>query len=137
LKLFGRVGLTDELQLSGNFLWQSGRARNAFGVHPTDAFAALYGAESFYRNGQLVPRGSIGRTPSIRELDLGLQYTPAWGSDYDLMFRLDMFNAWTTETYTEVNEVAEQGLGNPNPNFGMKTVYQQPRSVRLGFSVNF
>lgn len=137
LKLFGRFGLADEWQLSYNFLWQSGRPKNAFGVHPTDVFAAAYGAESFYRNGQLVPRGSLGLTPSIKELDLGLQYAPSWGADYDLMFRLDVFNAWTTETYTEVYEVAEQGLGNPNPNFGMRTSYQQPRSMRVGFSVNF
>lgn len=137
LKLFGRFGLADEWQLSYNFLWQSGRPKNAFGVHPTDVFAQAYGAESFYRDGQLVPRGSLGSTPSIRELDLGLQYRPSWGADYDLTFRLDMFNAWTTETYTEVNEVAEDELGNPNVDFGTKTVYQSPRSARIGFSMNF
>ncbi|GAA4349017.1 TonB-dependent receptor [Kangiella taiwanensis] len=137
LKLFGRFGLADEWQLSYNFLWQSGRPVNAFGVHPTDAFAAAYGAESFYENGQLVPRGSRGRTPSIRELDLGLQYRPHWGEEYALTFRMDMFNAWTTEANREVVETAETDSGNPNPNYLTPTAYQSPRSVRLGFSVNF
>lgn len=137
LKLFGRVGLTDEVQLSGNFRWQSGRPVNAFGVHPTDGFAAAYGAESFYQNGELVPRGSRGTTPSTRKLDLGLQYAPHWGEDYSLIFRLDMFNAWTTETYTEVVETAELDNGDPDPNYLTPTAYQAPRSVRLGVSVNF
>ncbi|GAA0198262.1 TonB-dependent receptor [Kangiella japonica] len=137
LKLFGRFGLADEWQLSYNFLWQSGRPVNAFGVHPTDAFAAAYGAESFYDNGVLVPRGSRGRTPSIKELDLGLQYQPHWGEDYALTFRLDMFNAWTTDTYREVVETAETDSGNPNPNYLTPTSYQSPSTVRVGFSVNF
>lgn len=136
LKLWGRTALTDNLHLSGNFLWQSGRPVNAFGVHPTDDFAALYGAESFYHNGQLVPRGSRGRTPSIKDLDLGLAYSPDW-TDLDMTIRLDVFNIWTTETFTEVYERAEQDNGDPDPNYLTPTSYQAPRSVRLGVSVNF
>ncbi|HEY9030072.1 MAG TPA: TonB-dependent receptor [Kangiella sp.] len=136
LKLWGRTALTDNLHLSGNFLWQSGRPVNAFGVHPTDFFASLYGAESFYDNGQLVPRGSRGRTPSVKDLDLGLAYMPEWG-DLDMTIRLDVFNIWTTETYTEVYERAEQDNGDPDPNYLTPTSYQAPRSVRLGVSVNF
>tara|TARA_Y100000748_G_C15314012_1_gene417339 strand:- start:472 stop:690 length:219 start_codon:yes stop_codon:yes gene_type:complete len=52
----------ENFTLGANFRWTSGRPLNSFGYHPTDLFASYYDAESFVKDGELVSRGSEGRT---------------------------------------------------------------------------
>jgi outer membrane receptor protein involved in Fe transport len=134
LKVFGAYGWDNGFSVGGNLRFQSGRPINAFGIHPTDEFAADYGAESFYQDGVLVPRGSMGNTDDITRIDLTAQYNmPLAGGN--LTFRVDVFNALNGDGVTEVNETAEQESGSADPNYLVPTHYQTPRRVR--FSVNF
>ncbi len=135
-KLFGAWQFADHWKVSGNFLAQSGRPINAFGVHPTDVFAAAYGAESFYENGVLVPRGSRGRTDFLTKLDLGLEYTTTL-SGMDVQARVDIFNVFDSRTVTEVVETAETDEGTPDPAYLVPTRYQTPRYVRFTVRLNF
>ncbi len=138
--------ITENLTMGSNFFWRTGRPYGAFGLHPTDAFASLYGAEAFYKDGELVPRGSAGRTPNTWNLDLSLQYNMKI-SEHDLTFRADVFNVFNNDEITEYNETAEfisaydpdfgGYRGAANPDYLLATNYQKPRYVRLSASFKF
>ncbi|WP_460803485.1 TonB-dependent receptor [Microbulbifer agarilyticus] len=130
VKAFGTYAFDMGLRVGANFMWQTGRPKNCFGVHPTDSFAAQYGQESFYCDGELVPRASLGRTDNYWNLDMNAQYPVAFGNGQELLVSLDLFNILDNDSVTEVNELN-------NTNFGLPTSYQSPRSVRLGARYDF
>jgi hypothetical protein len=139
-KAYGSYQLTEDFNLGFNFSYQSGRPINAFGIHPTDAFAQAYGSESFYAQGQLVPRGSKGRTDDVMSIDLSASYRLDLNGS-DLVFRADVFNVLNSDTVTEVDEIWDDE-GSPDysspsksPTYGLPTNWQTPRYVR--FSVNY
>lgn len=131
LKIWGGWQFHPEFLVSGNLLVQSGRPINCFGNHPTDEFALAYGQESFYCNGELVQRGSVGRTPTIKSLDIGLEYRPLW-AEQKLWFKVDATNVLGEQEYTEVYEVGEGfQTTTPDPMYGVGTSFQAERTVRL------
>ena len=134
--MFGAYALSSELQIGANLLIQSGRPINAFGVHPTDVFAQAYGAEAFYQNGVLVPRGSVGTTPWTYTMDLSLTYKPKWGRD-KLKFGLDIFNLTNEHNETEVDEIAELSDGSPRSQYLSPSSFQTPRYVRISAGFDF
>ena len=141
--LFGAYQLVENVNVGANFTYQSGRPINAFGGHPTDQFAAAYGAESFYQGGELRPRGSLGTTNSTWQLDLSASYTAAVG-DFDVLLRADIFNVFNNDKATEVYEIADDefffestGDYRPDPRFLSASSFQIPRSVRLSASIEF
>ncbi len=138
VKLFGAWEFIPDWQMGFNVLMQTGRPINAFGIHPTDPFAALYGAESFYQNGQLVPRGTRGRTPFVTNVDLSLQYTQHlnW-RNAQAIYRIDVFNLFNAHNVTEVVETAEQESGVPDPNYLLPTNFQDPQAVRFSARIEF
>ncbi|MCG8274884.1 TonB-dependent receptor [Stenotrophomonas sp. NLF4-10] len=141
-KLFGAWQFAADWKASGLVNVASGRPKNCFGNHPTDEFAAAYGAESFYcdlsddgtYNPVLYPRGSLGTTPWTFRLDLGLEYRPQWAGKR-LGVKMDVNNIFNSGRVLEVNEVGELGPGDRNPNYGLPTFFQAPRGVR--FSVSY
>lgn len=134
IKLFGAYKLTDEWQVGANVLIESGRPINAFGVHPTDVFAQAYGAESFFQDGVLTPRGSKGTTNWTEQLDLSLKYKPKWSKNR-LTLGMDVFNVFNSNKAREVDEIAEEADGSPRPQYGSPIAFQTPRYVR--FSAEF
>lgn len=150
VKIRGAYQVIENLTLGANFRWESGRPVSAFGFHPTDTYASLYGAESFVYNNEITPRGSFGRTPNNWSFDLTARYDMQI-QETDVTFRLDVFNVFDNDTHTEVNEVAERfagyegvdygyGLiarGQPNEFYGLPTSFQAPRSVRLSAEIKF
>ncbi|QYJ79382.1 TonB-dependent receptor [Shewanella acanthi] len=146
VKVFAAYEIIDNLTAGANFWWRTGRPINAFSVHPTDAYASQYGAEAFFKDGVLAPRGSQGRTPNTWNLDLSLQYVLELQST-DITFRADVFNVFNNDEITEVNEVAEYisyydadfggYRGAADPDYLLPTDYQTPRYVRLSASIKF
>ncbi|MEQ8954393.1 MAG: hypothetical protein RL120_09685, partial [Gammaproteobacteria bacterium] len=136
VKLFGAMELTQNWQVSASFTYNSGRPFGAFGVHPTDSFAALYGAESFFNQGVAVPRGSLGRTESVRNVDVGIQYIRDFGPN-TLTFRADIFNLLGANATTEIDEVADEESGVASATYGLPAWFQRPRGVRLGVTYDF
>ena len=138
LRLWGVWQFAERWQVSGAFEYASGRPRNALGHHPTDPYAQLYGSGAFFRQGELVPRGSLGRTPDIYRFDLGFKYTREAFAGGELTVRLDIFNLFDFDEETEVDEYAEMWWsGRPSETFGLPVRFQQPRSVRLGMQYKF
>jgi len=135
-KVFGAYAFDGGLQLGGNFYYASGRPVNSLGEHPTDPFAAQYGAFSFFTDGVAIPRGSAGTTDDMWGLDGMIKYDFQLGNT-NMNVRLDVFNMFDQSASTEVNEQGELSLGSPNTRYAQTTHYQQPRRVRIGFGLNF
>ena len=133
VKIWGVWQFADAWQTSAAFQFSSGRPRKAFGSHPTDPYARLYGPSSFYQQGTLVPRGSLGTTADISRLDFGLKYTRDAFADGKLTLRLDIFNVFDFDAETEVDERADGFWGQqPSDTFGRPIRFQQPRTMRIG-----
>ena len=145
VKIFGSYQVAEGLLIGANLQWQSGRPINAFGYHPTDEFAREYGSESFYAQGELVPRGSMGTTPSNWSLDLTASYSMDLGEDYDLTLRADVFNVFNNDTVTEVYEIyddesSDHALGvmpTMDSFYGQPTNWQTPRYFRFSASLRY
>ncbi len=145
VKIFGGYQVTENFLVGANFVWQSGRPQNAFGYHPTDDFAQLYGSESFFQNGELIPRGSLGNLPSYWSVDVNAKYlTEINGAD--VTFALDIFNLFNNDTVRQVYEIADsedsgqfEGVGThpADQYYGYADNHQTPRYVRLSASLRF
>ncbi|WP_416305595.1 TonB-dependent receptor [Neptunicella sp. SCSIO 80796] len=135
VKIFGSYAINDQWLLGVNFLLQSGRPVNGYGVgHPNGT--PDYG-DTFYLDGEnFVPRGTFGRTDWVSKVDMSLQYTPEWDVA-DISFRADVFNLFNQASVTQVYEVAEQSVGVEDRKFLLPTAYQTPRSIRLSASIRF
>jgi len=133
-KLFGAYDVTDTVTVGAALIMQSGRPINCFGFHPTDSG---YGNSYFYCEGELKPRGTSGRTPWTRTLDLNVQWRPAFAEDR-LTLKMDVFNVFDSQRETSVNEFGEDSAGNWQPNVWQSaTGYQAPRSVRFMVQYDF
>ncbi|GAA5524860.1 hypothetical protein Maes01_01419 [Microbulbifer aestuariivivens] len=138
VKAFGSYQFDIGLLVGANFMWQTGRPQNCFGVHPDDDFAFEYGAESFYCGGEFGPRGSYGRTENYWNLDLKAQYPIQFAGNQKVLLSVDVFNLLNNDTVVETYEVGEDDRGEQaNPNFGSPVYYQDPRSIRLGIRYDF
>lgn len=144
-KLYGAWAFAPNWQAGMNVIMQSGRPYAALGVHPTDPLAASYGVESFFQNGQPVPRGSRGTTPFNTNVDLSLKYMTELAGG-DLTLGLDVFNVFNSVNATQIDEEAEVddayttssvGPGSANRTYTMPTYYQTPRYIRLSAEIDF
>jgi outer membrane receptor protein involved in Fe transport len=136
VKLYGTYALENGLRFSSNMLWQSGRPRNCFGVNPYDDFAAAYGAASHYCDGEAVPRGSLGTTPDVTQIDLNAQYAMDVGRT-NILWSLDLFNVFNSQNPLLYNEIGETDAGLPNEDFNKIRQYQRPRAIRLSMRLAF
>lgn len=145
-KLFGAYRVTDELSVGSNLLVQSGRPENCIGVFADDPIG--YGASYFScaprgvddpdgLDTTIVPRGSVGRTPWTWQLDLNVQYQPAYVEG--LTFKVDVFNVFNKRQVTQVDEFGEDSANNPlfDTSYLTPTAFQNPRSVRFLLQYDF
>ena len=134
LKLFGNYLVNDEWSVGANLLVQSGRPENCFGYHPV---SPNYLNSYFYCGGELVPRGTAGRTPWTKSVDMNVRYAPAF-ADGNLAFKIDVFNIFNADGVTAVDEAGEDSNGAPRPLYYLTpTNWQAPRSVRFSVQYDF
>lgn len=141
-KLFGAYALTDWLTLGSNVRVDSPRKLSCFGFHPTDDFARVFGAASHFCGGELSERGTAQESAWITTLDLSLRASHTLESGQTVTFRADVFNVLNEQSVQDRNEVGDLDFQDPdvffaNPDFGQATIYQTPRSVRLGMDITF
>jgi len=137
VKLFGAYEFDNGIALGVNTLFQTGRPVNCIGVHPTDPFAQQYESASFYCDGQLMPRGSQGRTENMTQVDLSVKYNLEFASEQSVQLSLDVFNIFNSTSAIEVDEQGELDSGADNPNYKKATGYQPAISYRLSARYNF
>jgi hypothetical protein len=114
--------------------WASGMPRNEFGATPI----------GYPYNVFLQPRGSVGRTPSVFDLNFRLAYTlPTWKGGVRPRVSLDLFHLTNSRTTIKQDDVHYLGLdangnqGLVNPGFNRGLLFQPPMSARLGVTLDF
>ncbi len=156
-KLYGRVRPIQWFDIGVNAILESPRKFSCIGNHPTDPFAAGYGAASFFCQqpqfaddnagafpgndgpSYLVPRSTAFKSQWNRRIDLGLGFDlgalgePLTGSQ----FRVDIFNLFNWKQKLDFNEFGDVSFGGINPDYGRVTGFQGPRSVRFTLAMRF
>ena len=154
-KSFGSYHVTPNLQVGANVLVQSPLRGTCMGIHPTDPYAAGYGATSFYcaygalnADGNYTqtkpsPRGTgLPKTDWLNQVDLSIRYTLPESLGFNrFVLRADVFNVFNAGAITQIyNQHETQKAGSeytPDPLFATPLYFQQPRFVRLGFDIAF
>lgn len=148
LKLFGFYQLTPEWSVGGNALIQSGRPKLCLGTnvesdsgenpaYPSgiEQGGPGYGAEYYWCGGKPAPRGSQGRMPWEKRLDLNLVYTP--NILKGLSVKLDVFNVFNAHKALTQEAAYDDGSGTTIlPNYAQASYYQTPRSAKFTMEYN-
>ena len=83
-----------------------------------------------------VPRGTAGRLPWTKTVDLSFAYTPNWAAG--LMMKVDVFNVFNEQETLAVEERAEDAAtGTPAGTYLVPRAYQQPRYWRFMLQYDF
>jgi hypothetical protein len=135
LKLVGSYQTTFGLMAGAFFTWQSGTPLNEFGA------AGLFGVNS---PAFLVPRGSVGRTPSIWDLNLRFAYEMPWLAPRSRLV-LDLLHVGNPQTPVRLDEmrfhIFDPDTGMPtdeeNAQYLQPVAFQPPMTARLGIEVSF
>lgn len=137
IKLNGAYGITDEWALGMSAVVQSGRPMNCFGVYNGTIDDAGTGPNSFYCDGKLVLRGSIGRTQYTRDFSLSASYSPA--SIKGLRLGLSVFNLFDERGVRAISETGEDASGGAEPNYKRPSLdaLQKARSFRMTAAYEF
>lgn len=150
-KAFGNWQATPALNIGANLLIQSPRKFGCQGVHPTDFFASLYGAASWFCDtdndgvSEATPRGSQFESDWNKVLDLTFAYDLSEVFEIpgdSLVLRADIFNVFDFQSAQDFNEFGEfgdaaPGPGSVDPNYAKVTAYQAPRTVRFSVAYRF
>lgn len=143
IKAYGFVDLTPELTLGGNLLLASGRPRSCSGTNPITSAPGWggpnYQSASRYCFGAtgadnvLVPRGSLGRLPWEKTLDLNLVYKPKFLEGLSL--RADVYNVFNSQSISKVNE--RYNTNNARyALYEMGTYFTPPRAAKFTVEYN-
>ncbi|WP_332656876.1 TonB-dependent receptor [Brevundimonas sp.] len=140
-KAFGNWQATPALNIGANILIQSPRKFGCQGVHPTDFFASLYGAASWFCGGVATPRGESFESDWLKVVDLTFAYDLAEVFEIpgdSLVLRADVFNVFNFKSEQDFNEFGDlTSPTDPDPNYGRVTAYQAPRQLRFSLAYRF
>ena len=123
------------LQVGGFFTVQSGTPENALAPDSIGPYGPIF----------VLPRGSVGRTPTIWDLNLRFAYDLPWRRIGTGRVVLDLLHVGNPRTVVDVDQVLcrkyyyifNLGPADANPNYLKPTAYQPPMAARLGMEVNF
>lgn len=143
IKAFGFVDVTEEVVIGGNLLLASGRPRSCSGTNPTTNAPGWegpnYQSASRYCLGEtgaqntLVQRGTLGRLPWEKTLDLNVVYRPNFLAG--LALKIDVFNVLNDQSTQKVNERYNTG-NNRYALYETPTYYSAPRAARFSVEYN-
>ena len=133
-KAFGYYQLTNEWTVGANLLLSSGRPKVCLGTNTELDQHIGYGPEYFWCDGKVSPRGTLGRMPVEKNVDLQFAYSPQ--AFKGLGLKVDVFNLFNTQTVLSRRETREDGGGQIVNNFGETRGTAPARSVRLSAAYN-
>jgi outer membrane receptor for ferrienterochelin and colicin len=143
LKAFGYYQINPEWLVSGNLSVMSGGPKYCLGLYgpnPLDTNTNDpdgYGSAYHWCNGQPSPPGAQGRLPWIKQVDLGVQYRPAF-ADHKLGFHLDVFNVFNSQAQLNLTQgLYSDRAGTLNPLYGTPRALQPPRYVRMSVTYDY
>jgi len=134
-KIFSAYAIDPQWTVGANLYVTSGTPRLCRGGYGPDQLA-LHGSHTYYWCGGVpVPPGSLGNSPWVHNLDLSVDYRPAW-ADHKLDFNFAVFNVFNEQTPIFYNNVFGT-TSSPNPDYGRVQDTRPPRSVRLSVAYDF
>jgi hypothetical protein len=141
IKAFGWYDLTKELTLGANVDIESGRPMGCLGAnpHPNADSPNYFGYEHYcfgsgtYTTNVPAPRGTFGRLPWTKSLDMNLTYKPEFLKGFGV--KLDVFNVFNTQTMLKRIEQYNSGV-NRSPSYGGVLSYTAPRSAKITAEYN-
>ena len=143
IKAFGYYQITPEWLVSGNVSLISGGPKYCLGLWGTNPYDTStndpdgYGSAYHWCDGKPSPPGANGRLPWTKQVDLGVQYRPAF-ADHKLGFHLDVFNLFNGQTPQNLYaEMYEDKTGTPQPDYGTPFALQPPRYVRVSVTYDY
>ena len=143
IKAFGYYQITPEWLVSGNLSLVSGGPKYCLGLYGTDPYNTAtndpdgYGSAYHWCDGKPSPPGAHGRLPWTKEVDLGVQYQPAFAG-HKLGFHLDVFNLFNGQAPQNLYaEMYEDKTGTPQPDYGTPYALQPPRYVRMSITYDY
>ncbi len=134
-KLNGAFALNDEWRLGGAAVLQAGRPTNCFGVYNGAIVDGGTGANSFYCNGVLVPRGSLGNLAWSRDFSVSATYMPK--SVKGLTLTANVLNIFNERIVNAQTEVGETDGGSPAPDYRRPQGIQSARKVTFNMNYEF
>ena len=143
LKAYGYYAITPEWLVSANLNLTSGGPKYCLGNFPTTTYPAApsdpvsYGSAYHFCNGLPSAPGANGRLPWMKQLDLGLQYRPAFAA-HKMSFSMDVVNVFNGQAPLNLDaSYNSDSAGTLNPSYGTPLVVQQPRYVRFGITYDY
>ncbi|MYM97298.1 TonB-dependent receptor [Rugamonas sp. FT81W] len=148
LKAYGFYQITPEWSAGANVLIQSGRPVVCLGTNdaadqgkdPAFLIGIAYGgpgynAEYFNCGGVARPRGSMGRLPWAKRLDLNLVYAPEYAKGLSL--KVEVFNALNGRSPLSQTAVYDDGDSTViDSRYNQLTTFQTPRSAKFTVEYN-
>ncbi len=140
LKGFGYYEWSPQLSFGANALLQSGRPKTCLGTNlaaengDQDPYGYLggpgYGAEYYHCAGRPVARGTIGRMPWERRLDVNVTYRPL--ALKGLALRMDVFNLANSQRTLARQETYDDGSTND-----VLETYNEARTLQASRTMKF
>jgi hypothetical protein len=149
IKAFGFWDITPEWTIGANIDIESGRPKGCLGFDPnpaSDADSAQvgvspnYGVEHFCfgktpEQNVPAPRGTMGRLPWTKSMDLNLVYKPKMLGG--LALKVDVFNVFNNQGVVKYNEQYNNTAnGTISTTYNTVSQYGTPRTVRLSAEFN-
>jgi hypothetical protein len=140
IKAYGFYQVTPEWTVGGNLLVASGRPRSCLGTTPGVGHPYAYTSGEHYCFGTSAKlnepseRGSLGRLPWDKQLDINVSYRPAILKDLNL--KADVFNVFNTQTTVKVVEQYNGTGGVRSGTYESDVSKTAPRYVRVSAEYN-
>jgi hypothetical protein len=139
LKVYGAYALSPEWTVGANLFIASGHPRICLGYFGTDESNPIgYGESYHWCGGQPAPPGSTGFTPWTHQLNLNIDYRPAW-AQHRLDFNLAIFNV-LNEQHALQYDPSYGSTASPDPYYGVvdnNSGFEVPRYARFTVSYEF
>ncbi|TQU55972.1 Oar protein, partial [Xanthomonas perforans] len=139
-KAFGAYQIAPEWMASATVRVMSGTPISCLGYFGSNEGNPIgYGSAYHYCGGQASPPGDAGRTPWIKNLDLGITYRPSF-ADHKLALGLQVFNVLNDRSVNRVESRYNTAPFTVRNTYGIGTEpynYNTPRFVRLTAAYDF
>ncbi|MEW9572251.1 TonB-dependent receptor [Rhodanobacter sp. Si-c] len=129
LKGYGTYAITPEWLLSGMYIIQSGAPFSCSGLYgPNQTDPIGYGGYQWC-DGQPSRPGDAGNTPWTHQLNLALNYIPAWAGKH-LTIQLQIFNVFNEQAVTAYSD-GYGSTASPNTSYKLPVGIEAPRYGQL------
>ncbi|MEW9572346.1 TonB-dependent receptor [Rhodanobacter sp. Si-c] len=124
-KAYGTYAITPEWLVSGTYIIQSGAPITCLGYFgPGQTNPIGYGEAYHWCGGHAAPPGEMGHTPWTHQLNLSVNYVPAWAGKH-LTLQLQLHNVFNEQNVTAYSDF----YGATNVAGGADPTYKEPWGV--------